>query len=389
MRGQYGERARTLIADWQRKVIAELAFAPSIVDVHTHLGSDIDGMKGVRDELLENMTSLRIATAFTFCLNELDRDSSFRAPNDRTLAAARESDGKLVPFVRLDLGASSVREATRCLDAGARGIKLHPRAQEFELDNKAIAPIFAIAHERRIPILIHGGRGLPPIAGELARLVEQYPDARVILAHAGIADMRNLAGQLAGKEGVFFDTSVWSATDLLELFHLVPVEQILFGSDYPYGQPASMLLMLVRAAQCAGLGSRDLEKVLSSNADAVIHRAQLPRPTAPRGGDAYIQVTRYMRIYQYITMAIPLFWTDQRDAVGALGLAINAADSELEDGAELRQIRELLECAAAVWREASEEGDIDARYGLERTLSRLLSIAGTLAATSGCSAVSS
>ena len=69
--------------------------------------------------------------AFTFCLDEPDREPGFRSANERTLAAAERSQGLLVPFVRLDLDAGPVEEARRCLDLGARGIKLHPRAQKF------------------------------------------------------------------------------------------------------------------------------------------------------------------------------------------------------------------------------------------------------------------
>ena len=66
--------------------------------------------------------------------------------------------------MRLDLNETPIEEATRCLDAGARGIKLHPRAQRFDATDERLAPVFALAEERRVPILIHGGRGLPPIA---------------------------------------------------------------------------------------------------------------------------------------------------------------------------------------------------------------------------------
>src|SRR5947207_7623295 len=124
-----------------------------------------------------------------FCLDEPDRHPSFRAGNDRTLAFAERSNGLLIPFVRLDLGEDPIGEATRCLDLGARGIKLHPRAQRFLLNDERLAPVFELAAERRVPILIHGGRGLPPIANDLARLVDAYPAARLIIAHAGIADL--------------------------------------------------------------------------------------------------------------------------------------------------------------------------------------------------------
>ena len=113
--------------------------------------------------------------------------------------------------------------------------------------------MFAIAAERRVPILIHGGRGLPPIADNLARLVDEYPEATLIIAHAGIADLSGLAGHFAGKAGVFFDTSVWSPIDLLSFFRLVPPEQIVYASDYPYGMQPQSLLISLRTARIAGL----------------------------------------------------------------------------------------------------------------------------------------
>src|SRR5207253_7605042 len=108
------------------------------------------------------------------------------------LEHARRSGGRLIPFVRLDLGEEPIEEATRCLDLGARGIKLHPRAQRFLLNDERLAPVFALAAERRVPVLIQGGRGLPTIADCLERLVEAYPEAQLIIAHAGIADLAEL-----------------------------------------------------------------------------------------------------------------------------------------------------------------------------------------------------
>src|SRR4051812_28558748 len=121
-------------------------------------------MVGHYDELLGTMDRYGISRANMFCLDEPDRHPAFRAGNDRTLAFAERSAGRLIPYVRLDLSEGPIEEAERCLDRGARGIKLHPRAQKFLLDDERLTPVFAIAAERRVPILIHGGRGLPPIA---------------------------------------------------------------------------------------------------------------------------------------------------------------------------------------------------------------------------------
>ena len=183
------ERARTVVAAWEDELRRELPENAYLFDVHTHLGNDIDGMVGSYDELSSVLDRFGFKGAFMFCLDEHDREPAFTVPNDRTLAHAERSRGRLVPFVRLDLTAQPLDEARRCLDLGARGIKLHPRAQAFALSDERLQPIFALAVERDVPILIHGGRGLPPIAEDLEALVRRNEGVRLIVAHAGIADM--------------------------------------------------------------------------------------------------------------------------------------------------------------------------------------------------------
>src|SRR5512142_1604122 len=148
------ERARELFAGFEAELRDELPDGADLFDAHTHLGHDIDGMVGHLDELLAEMDGFGFSRANMFCLDEPDRHPGFRAGNDRTLEFAASSGGRLIPFVRLDLAEEPIAEAERCLDRGARGIKLHPRAQRFLLDDERLAPVFALAAERRVPILI-------------------------------------------------------------------------------------------------------------------------------------------------------------------------------------------------------------------------------------------
>src|ERR671938_439986 len=275
--------------EWEQELRRELPDGTDIFDAHVHLGTDIDGFRGDYDELERIQQRFGISRAFVFCLDEPDRHPAFRAANDRTLAHAERSGGRLIPFVRLDLSESPVEEATRCLDLGARGIKLHPRAQRFLLNDERLAPVFALAAERRVPILIHGGRGLPPIASELAALVDRYPDAQLIIAHGGIADLPALAERFAGKAGVFFDTSVWSPIDLLSCFRVFSPEQILYASDYPYGQQPSSLLISLRTARVSGLDDDDLRNMLSVSATRIANGEPPLEPTKPKGGETFSQ----------------------------------------------------------------------------------------------------
>jgi predicted TIM-barrel fold metal-dependent hydrolase len=340
-------------------------------------------MTGVYEDLDRINERYGISRCFMFCMDEVDRHPAFRAANDRTLAYAERSGGWLIPFVRLDLSEEPIDEATRCLDLGARGIKLHPRAQRFLLNDERLAPVFELAADRGVPILIHGGRGLPPIADHLHRLVERYPGSQLIIAHAGIADLGSLAGYFAGMAGVFFDTSVWSAIDLLSLYHLVSPEQVVYASDYPYGQQPSSLLIAIRTAHVAGLDDAQLRMMLSGTANRIAAGEPPLEPTAPIGDQTFSQPMAFARIHQYLSMATPLLWTRQADTIGVLGLALNATADRDGHKEEREQIRELLEAARELWRVLPEVEDEGEQRIVSRTTFRLVHLADILAVTSG------
>ncbi|MDX6504985.1 MAG: uncharacterized protein QOE29_2110 [Gaiellaceae bacterium] len=376
-------QAEELVAHWDEELRRILPADQPIFDAHVHLGNDIDGMVGSFDELARNNERYGIARSNMFCLDEPDRHPGFRAANDRTLAYAERSEGRLVPFVRLDLTEEPIAEATRCLDLGARGIKLHPRAQRFALNDERLAPVFELAADRRVPILIHGGRGLPPIADHLARLHERFPAAPLIIAHAGIADMAGLATQMAGRRGVFFDTSVWSPVDLLDFFRQVPPEQVVYASDYPYGQQPSSLLLTVQTARLAGLDEQQLRAILWDNADRITRGEPGPEPTKPQGSNTFSQSMTLARVHQYLSMATPLLWTRQADTIGVLGLALNACSEPDSHPEAQEQIRALLLCARDLWRSLPELEEPGERIVASRETFRLIHIADILAVTTG------
>jgi uncharacterized protein len=377
-------RAQQLLASYDDELRRLLPDGAEIFDAHLHLGHDIDGTSGQYEELERILDRYGISHAFMFCMDEPDREPAFRAPNDRTLEFARRSEGRLIPFVRLDLtGEGAIEEAIRCIDLGARGIKLHPRAQRFTLNDERLAPVFELAAERRVPILIHGGRGLPPIADHLRRLVETYPEAQLIIAHAGIADMAALAGCFAGKKGVFFDTSVWSPVDLLDFFHHVPPEQILYASDYPYGRQPQSLTIALRTAITAGLDERQLRDMLAGNANRIANGEEPLEPSTPSGKDEFTQSMALARVHQYLSMATPLLWTRQQDTIGVIGLALNACYERNGYPGELEQIKELLITAQELWRSLPDVDDEGDEIATRRATFAMVHLADIIAVTPG------
>jgi uncharacterized protein len=375
-------RALELVARYDREVQKLLPPDAEIFDAHLHLGRDIDGMVGDYDALEALMAQHHVGHAFMFCLDEPDRHPAFRAANDRTLAFAARSGRRLIPFVRLDLNESPIEEATRCLDRGARGIKLHPRAQRFDAADERLGPVFALAAERRVPILIHGGRGLPPIAEGLRALVERFPEATLIIAHAGIADMAHLAQAMAGRRGVFFDTSTWSPVDLLDFYRQIPPEQVLYASDYPYGQYTTSIFLALRTAELAGYDEQQIRAMLAGNALRIANGQELPEPTRPVGGAATLaQPMQLARIHQYISMCTPLLWTRQPDTLGMLGLAINTCAERDGHPEAVDRIRALLEAARDLWSTWTDLTTEAERFQAGRLTARLVHLADIEAVT--------
>lgn len=122
--------------------------AGAILDAHTHLGTDEDGQSLELDRLIGYLDQIDPnAQAIVFPLHDPDRRPAYRIPNHRVLQWARESEGRLFAFCRLDPADDPVAEAKRCLALGARGIKLHPRAQSFGFGDAAADAIFQVARQ--------------------------------------------------------------------------------------------------------------------------------------------------------------------------------------------------------------------------------------------------
>ncbi len=350
---------------------------PLIFDAHTHIGAnDPDRQHQTAAELLVGLEPLG-ARAATFPMQE---PGGYPPANDELIAVAAASSGRLVAYCRVDPCSDAVAEARRCLDAGARGIKLHPRAERFSLDEPAVAGLAALAHERRVPILIHAGRGIPALGRDALRLAADYPDAYLILAHAAVSDLAWLWRELPAHPNLLIDTAWWSPGDLIELFTLVPAGQIVWASDSPYGRPLTSAVMHLRYALQAGVGVEALRSIAGGQMERLLAGEELARfDRAP--GEADRLHPHLERIVSHLTAAIGAALYDG-DPLELVSLALLACDVDRDD-----EHAELIAAVAALLRRAGElagdsaAGDADGRFPRSlRLLVATLAIARTPAA---------
>ncbi|HWT24456.1 MAG TPA: amidohydrolase family protein [Solirubrobacteraceae bacterium] len=239
----------------------------ALYDAHTHIGqNDPDGFKQTTDELVAGLAAAD-ARGVVFPMHEPD---GYRAANDAVVAAAAAHRDRLVAFCRVDPHDGAAAEARRALDDGARGIKLHPRAERFGMDAPAVADIVALAHERRVPVLIHAGRGIPALGRRTVELAAAFPGASLILAHAAISDLAWLWRVLPDHPNVLVDTAWWHPSDLLTLFALVPPRNIVWASDSPYGRPLVAAALGLRCAVQAGLTPAQIRGIAGDTIERVL-----------------------------------------------------------------------------------------------------------------------
>jgi predicted TIM-barrel fold metal-dependent hydrolase len=325
-----------------------------VIDAHTHLGLDEDGRSLTLAQLLDQLDRAGARRACVFPLHDPERKPAYSLPNDRVRQWAAESGERLVPFCRLDPSEGALAECERSLAAGAKGIKLHPRAQDFVFDGGDLDDVFKLAEEAKVPVLIHAGRGLPPLADGLADLALRHPGAALILAHGAICDQGILTTRLAEHPSVLYDISCFFPLDVIELFARVPAERIVFASDPPYGLPATTLYLAFRIAQQAGLDEAATRLVIGGTMAALIDGAGLPAVSAPRRGSSVTLSGRLARVYGYASLVGPAMFTGALEQAAAmLDMAVAACrdPDPGPDGEELETIGRALEAASSLMTE--------------------------------------
>ena len=264
--------------------LMEQAGRPALFDAHTHIGqNDPDTFRQTAAELLTALHSAG-SRALVFAMHEPD---GYAAANDAVLEAVARSDGRLVGLCRVQPRApGALEEARRCLDRGAAGIKLHPRAEQFGMDEPAVRKLVALADERRAIVLVHAGRGIPALGENTVRHSREFPAARLILAHCAISDLAWLVRELPAHPNIYIDTSWWHPADILAVFCLVAPSQVLWASDSPYGHPMASAIAALRCALEAGLTHEQIAGVFGGQIERLVERRDaldLGPPPGPGG----------------------------------------------------------------------------------------------------------
>ena len=332
--------ADDLLAPWYERMLM-LTGPLKTFDAHTHIGvNDPDTFMCTAEELLAALRTTD-SRAVAFPMHE---PAGYPPANDHVIATAAASDDRLVAFCRIDPRRDPVAEIRRCVAAGARGIKLHPRAEEFHLDEPGVREIVAEAHEGRLPILVHAGRGIPALGAHILDLAGEFPRAQFILAHAGVCDLAWLWRRVDEFPNVFFDTAWFSVPDLLALFAHVAPGRILYATDIPFGSPVHASLLTFRCALQAGLSAEQIGVVAGGQLERLVTGEQALDIGPAPGPDRLRTDSLLARVSYFLASAIAvgIQGADTTEYVDLARLACLVGD-DAPQGPICRSVLELIE----------------------------------------------
>lgn len=186
-----------------------------IIDAHAHVSWPPN--PAADRAQIEAGDALGIAVFVCSCL--APRPSSpdtFRAANDRMLAALKEFPGRIWGYCYVNSGFTreALAEIDRCLACeDVVGVKLY---NEYFFNEPVLRPLIEHCLKREVPILEHQGHCTDPLpgqerisdAGHLSQMANEYPEAKIILGHiCGGGDWEWTIKQAATAPSLYADTS--------------------------------------------------------------------------------------------------------------------------------------------------------------------------------------
>lgn len=236
---------------------------------------------GSIDDVLRNMKEIGID--YTVMVN-FAGERIIQATNEFTLHAAHLHP-ELIPFVSFHpaFEEENCKLLDSYIDNGAKGIKFHTMAQQFSPFDRRLHSLYDYCNNLAFPIVFHCGRVSNARLNELADLeaiepvIKKYPNIPIILTHMVDGNRQDVLRCAEQYENVFFDTSIvitgnqclkennipsWLDDDeVVEIVRNISAERVLFGSDYPWGDPKADIDRIIHMK----LEPKEKEQILGQN----------------------------------------------------------------------------------------------------------------------------
>jgi len=140
------------------------------------------------------------------------------------------------------MGPDACDDLKRCVDAGARTVKLMAAIHRYRIDSPCVDPVMELAKSLEIPATIHSGSPMSGCSPEyIGSLAKRHPDVTIIMDHMGYREWTGLAVQAAVENPqIYLGTTLIAAAEPISIKNIarggqVGANRIVFGSNSPSG----------------------------------------------------------------------------------------------------------------------------------------------------------
>jgi predicted TIM-barrel fold metal-dependent hydrolase len=242
-----------------------------IIDMHGHLGRFRFAIPDLSPATLVAVMD-RIGIQSILCSHMRCMSADTKFGNREVLDAMRAFPGRILGYVSVwPSGPEAVKaETEKWLGEGFTGIKLHC-ATGMRYSDPAYAPAYAIANERRLPILFHTW-GNDDVFAEIRDISSKYPNASLLLAHSG-SNNEDGYTRMARECGnvhleLAFSRSYRGLVD--RLVAGAGADKVVWGSDAYFFSPTQQIGKVLGARIPDG----EKKMILADNAARILGRIQ-------------------------------------------------------------------------------------------------------------------
>ena len=226
---------------------------PAVYKTMLHGKKDVDQLMAVMyepDLLLQIMDADGIDRVGMVNYPSPDLMGFTDATNEHSAKYAQREPRRLLPYggVHPLFTKNAVRDVEHLVELGIRVLKIHPNHQKLPANAytdglDALADIYRTCEKHGMPVMVHTGTSIFPGARsrwgnpmELDDVAIDFPDLRIIMAHAGRPlYMQEAFFILRRHPNVYVDLSGIPPKGLLEYFPRITEleKKVLWGTDWP------------------------------------------------------------------------------------------------------------------------------------------------------------
>lgn len=211
-----------------------------VADFEAYMPHEYNGQPYGRDGVLTTAAEAGIDASVVFIGGVL------QDPREANAELMRVAKGEphILPgcLVNPTMGPLATDDLKRCVDQGARTVKLMAAGHRYRLDSTCVDPVMELAKSLGIPATIHSGSPLSGCSPEyISTLASRHPDVTIIMDHMGYREWTGLAVQAAvANPNIYLGTTLIAAAEPIIIKNIarggkVGADRIVFGSNAPAG----------------------------------------------------------------------------------------------------------------------------------------------------------